>query len=441
MKRTHILFDGPAENQDERKYFYEGASPKFVNALKGYFTKYTSKVKSINLVLYLFNNLTLHNLFQELAEKGIKINIISIPLEGYDHSLPQKIIYPDGREAFPEKQTKYGLASGIYSSFENKESNYNLFIFPHTYIRSHRIKSFSRGKMPYSLHVKSLFIEFKTGKHVAGILSSNLAIRDLVKHDTMVLQPVADEEANACQLFFNHLIENSTHVIDYKELGQSINAQTILKDHPITQSTQFIAPFYKKSPEKAEGKIMELLATAKKRIWIMAQHLSAYNYQVPLNFKVRFKVNTKVTKPGILHKALEKGAEGVNLQCISQTYAETNAQHKKFREPVNKYNFHKFIDAYKKLPTASYFINDAVHSKYIIVDDVVIVSTFNYTPTQFIYLPYVEIKHFEHLKGVSYKGIFSEVGQMVVLTKKSHVSCFVKNFEFVKECKYTERMI
>lgn len=441
MMQTQILFDGPDDYPHQNHYPYEGSSPKFVKALKLYLGKYCHKIKSINLALYLFNNLELHHLFTELAKQGILINVVSIPLEGYDNSLPQRIIYHDGSEAFSEKQTKFSIATGIYESFQSKPENYNLFLFSHTYVRSPWIKSFSRGKIPYSLHIKSLLIEFNSGEFMSGLLSSNLAIRDTIKHDTFVLRQVKNEEANSHQFFFNHLIENSFALNEYREQSVNINAKVTLKKPPCYSSTYFMAPFYGRSPEISEKIINDILETAEKRIWIVAQHLSAYKYQIPLCYKTKINTNAQMNKNGILHKALLKGKEGVEIKCISQTFSDNTDNGKRFRKPVNSYNFHKFIQAFKELPNSAYYINNSVHSKYIIVDDTVIISTFNYTPTQFIYLPYVEIDKFQHIGNLRYKGIFSEVGQMIILRKKSETDCFLKNFEYIQDNKETMKVI
>ena len=80
------------------------------------------------------------------------------------------------------------MAEAIYNRIKSsRNSNFNLFIFPHMYIRSPRVRPFSRGDMPYSLHAKSIFIKYKNGGGAVGLTSSNLATRDMVKDEMMLL--------------------------------------------------------------------------------------------------------------------------------------------------------------------------------------------------------------------------------------------------------------
>ncbi len=441
MKQTHILFDDPGHYPMHHPYPFKGSSPKFINALKDFLYTYAKKIKSLQIALYLFNNLELHHLFQELAQQGIEINVVSIPLEGYDNTSPQKILKEDGSEAFKDKKTKCDLANLIYKSFHKESNCYRLFLFPHTYIRSHRIKSFSRGKIPYSLHIKSLLIEFHSGEYMSGIFSSNLAVRDAIKHDTFILYPLNKNEVIAHVDFFRHLIENSIPVSEYEETSNVVNTAITIKKQGESSSVHFIAPFYWDSPEKAQQIILELIEKAQHRIWIVAQHISAYTYNIPLNYKVKTETNSKHSKKGFLYQVVQKGKIGLDIQCISQTYSGNQPTNGNFRQATNKHSFSQFTKAYRDIANASYFVNPKVHSKYIIVDDKVIVTTFNYTPTQFMYLPYVKIQAFDHIENLQYEGIFSEVGQMKILEKKSDCECFARNFEFLKTREETTQVI
>ncbi len=431
MDRTIILFDEPPPKETNR-YSNIGPSPKIFNYLKSYLQEHQNEIESINLALYLFNNFELHSIFQKLALKGIKINVISIPLEGYDNSYPQTIYYDSGEWAFKKRQTKKSLAQIVYQGFINTPiEGYNLYIFPHAYIRSSKIKPFSRGKIPYSLHIKSLLISFKNGTVVNGLLSSNMAVRDLPKYDNMLLQELTGQQKKPVQLFFNHLINSSVHIRNYIQQINSINYPFHLEESNQCMNNYFVSPFYKNSPMVAEKIISELISSAQKRIWVMAQHLSAFNYSYPLNYRIKKKINVKKRVKGILYNLMEKANDGVQVKCLTQTYACDSEPTQKFRCPTNTYHFKQFITAYKKLPNASYGVNKNIHSKYIIVDDKVVVTTFNYTPSQFIYLPYVKIETFDYIPDLKYEGIFSEVGQLIKLESKKETNYYIENFESV----------
>jgi len=439
MRESYILFDSPADYPPETEYHHLGSSPKFAGFLKDYLLKNAQSISSVNLALYLFNNFGLHQTFRRLAEAGIKINIVSIPLEGYDDRLPKLIQNPEGVAELAKPHTKKSLAEIIYNSFvENPAPGYSLRIFSHTYIRSPKIKPFSRGQTPYSLHTKSLLIEFKNGKTLSGISSSNFALRDQIKHDVFVLYEAGKEEAESAKTFFAHLAEAS-HLIN--DVGKTEPYQSFKAENPgnaKNQGSMFFAPFYADSPVKAEETITRLFLSAQKRIWIMAQHISSFNYTVPLKFRVKVNTSAVQKKSGCLGALIQKGKEGIEVKCLSQTYFDASHPSEGFRMPVNTYNFGQFIREFRKLPNAGYAVNCNAHSKYIVVDDTVLATTFNYTPSQFIYLPYVNIARFENIPGLSFQGVYSEVGHMVKLDRKNEVECFVKNFGYVWADKLTK---
>ena len=74
-----------------------------------------------------------------------------------------------------------------------------------------------------------------------------------------------------------------------------------------------------------------------------------------------------------------------------------------------------------------YCANKNIHSKFIVADDHLIVTSFNYTPTQFIYLGHVDIPEFYHVPGHSYEGIHSEVGQMIILEDRKFADLLILN--------------
>jgi hypothetical protein len=429
LLKTQILFEEPLENKNAG-YPYYGASPKFIEFLKGFFAENASEIISIKLAIYLFNNFELHKTFIGLAEKGVKIDVVSIPLEGYDDISPQEIQPSADGFAFKQKQTKKSLATYVYDNFRTKPvDGYRLFIFPHTYIRSPKIKPFSRGEVPYSLHTKSMFIEMKGGKNLVGIFSSNLAMRDLPKYDFFVLREASETEAATTKHFFNHLLSQSVPVCEFAHQTNSFDFPIKDEEYTTNPDSLFFAPFYRNSPERAEKAISDLFLSAKDRIWVTAQHISAFHYNVPLNFRIKSQTNAVRKREGCLAALLRKGREGVEIKCLSQTYVDDGGlSDQKFREPVNTYNFRQFIGEFKKLPNAGYAVNENIHSKYIIVDDTVIATTFNYTPTQFISLPYVEIDGFENIPGLTYKGVFSEVGHLLRLERGEETEMFVNNF-------------
>lgn len=134
--------------------------------------------------------------------------------------------------------------------------------------------------------------------------------------------------------------------------------------------------------------------------------MAAFNY-VDINNEPR---------PGIFGTIFEKCRQGIDVKCLSQTYIDADGNSHGQRKPQNRDNFKNLIKQVNQLGHCSYSVNQNVHAKFIVVDDVVIVGTGNYTPTEFIYGD-VKIDCFKapELNGVSYRGIFSEVAHYMIM--------------------------
>jgi phosphatidylserine/phosphatidylglycerophosphate/cardiolipin synthase-like enzyme len=206
----------PSDTERQYEFYSKGCSPTIFDKLVGYLKRYENKTVRIYVALYLFNNALLHEEFKLLANKGVEIIVISIPLEGYDKNNAQFIRDENTRQSiYPQKMTKYDLAQRIYSEFTQPDfnQNYKLLVFPHLYVRSSTVRPFSRGNMPYSLHTKSLFIERQdTDKSAVALTSSNLAVRDLRKYETMLIVEGNEEANHSAAAFFHTLIINSIDI-------------------------------------------------------------------------------------------------------------------------------------------------------------------------------------------------------------------------------------
>ncbi|MDP5061599.1 MAG: hypothetical protein NWP64_06735, partial [Maribacter sp.] len=85
----------------------------------------------------------------------------------------------------------------------------------------------------------------------------------------------------------------------------------------------------------------------------------------------------------------------------------------------------------------SYFVNEHLHSKFIIIDDMLIYCSYNFTPTQFIFLDKVNISKFKNMPDVSYEGIHCEVGMHLVIKDLNTVTAFEKNVQEIIKNKET----
>ncbi|MBX4271753.1 topoisomerase DNA-binding C4 zinc finger domain-containing protein [Clostridium estertheticum] len=370
---------------------------------------------------------------------GIEINIISIPMEGYDCNKPEPIVdLNTGLPTYVTDKTKADLAQEIYSEFINHSkinAKYKLYIFPHMYLRSSRVNPFSRGNMPYSLHIKSFYIKFKNQGGTIALTSSNLAVRDLIKWDNMIL---IENETNSvindsAQYFYTCLIEQSIPIKmfdpskDWTKTSIELRNYDYIPDKNPFVGNYYIAPFYEDSPDIIETKIIKLLHNAKERIYICAQHIGAYNYSFNSTFKYNEEGGT-TRKGGFLKELLTLQNKSLDIRCLSQTFVNENGHSHGCRAPKNKSSFSRFIKEFKRKNIGQYAANSIVHSKFIIIDDILIISTCNFTPTQFIYLKYVNIPKFDKIPGKSYRGIHCEVGQFIFIKDAALCKNLIEDF-------------
>lgn len=435
MAKFYLFSEDYSSYTNPKKFYSQGSSPKILKEFINYIEKNQNRIDSIYLCLYLYNNPILDAFLEQLSIQGIKIRIVSIPLEGYDASKPQDIYNIENGSIEYSKQTKYSFAKRIYNRIRiRNDENFKLYIFPHMYIRSQRVKPFSRGNMPYSLHTKSVLIKFKDGTGVTGLTSSNLAARDLIKDEVMLL--IEDDVAMnlEAESFFRNIINYSYTIKVFDEMKNWMNFSMPVTEKKIDCNnyyTYYTAPFYKDSQNLIEEHLIKLLHTAKHRILICAQHICSYNYFYNADFSSNPGKSGYVKKSGILNEVIKKSKEGLIVKCLSQTFVDAKRNSHNCRRPENVKAFMDFIREYEKNKNSSYAVNSSVHSKYIVIDDMAIITTCNFTPTQFIYLDKVNIEKFDNIPNISYCGIHSEVGQFLFVRNKDLCNILVSNFDSI----------
>ncbi|WP_299319521.1 hypothetical protein [uncultured Maribacter sp.] len=435
------FFDEP-ENYKNRFDFYEqGGSPLLIEKFIETIEEQKNDIEEINISWYLYNNQHLHDYLKKIAANGIIVNVISIPLEGYDHNKPKFLKNLVTGEKSDTSVTKYNLARKIYGEMYRSTSheNFNLYVFPHLYVRSARVKKFSRGSLPYSLHIKSAYIKKKKG-YILLLSSSNLAVRDLVKNETMICiedEPNYEENIKA---FYKNLISNSIAIKDYKtSLNTTCNTYNKL-EYKFSNSVFITAPFYDNSANILEKTLSGYIVAAKERIIVCSQHLAAFNYK--FNAKHHATINKSEIRKGILGDVITMANKGIKVTCLSQTFApetEDAAKFKeiKFRRPVNTNSFQQFYSKVKSSKNIEYYVNEHIHSKFILIDNTLIYCSYNFTPTQFIYLDNVNITQFTNMPELNYSGIHCEVGMHLVIKDQNTIKAFENNVGSIKHKKET----
>lgn len=429
--KYYPYFDSPKNYPKHSSYYSWGGSPELLRKLGWYLRERENDIKEVSISFYLFNNYNLHQYFKSLANKGVKINVVSIPLEGYDHKKPKYISEhcSKTKKYYHNKITKYEAAKMVYSEFDERSNpNYKLYIFPHMFIRSKYVHPFSRGRMPYSLHIKNAYIELKNGNGSMFLTSSNMAVRDLVKEENLLIIENDTELNKQTKAYFSHLQKNSIEINNFNTEDNYYSYPITQFNAPINADSIILAPFYTNSAALAETRIKTLIDHASKRIYISGQHISSYKYSIRKSNLFEKEKAGRVEKTGFLFNVLQKASQGIDVKILSQTFVDENGNSHNCRRPGNIRSFQEFTSAYSKHKKLQYFVNDDLHNKFIIIDNLVIITTFNYTPTQFMYLPFVEINKFENIPRLKYKGVFSEVGQMVIVRNSAVLEKYLQQF-------------
>lgn len=431
------VFDSPFEykNRTAFDFFAQGCSPQILSTIIQILEDNKEYISKVQFALYLYNNKVLADKLIQLANEGLEINIISIPLDGYDNRKPQNIIDVNNGQIVYKNVTKYDLAKDIYKTAETIENlKYKLYLFPHMYLRSERVIPFSRGAMPYSMHTKSFYFEYKNGGGIVGLMSSNIAVRDLSKFESLICFEGDAGEVYETKEFFNNLTKWSVFIKEFDKTKDWSNYNIVPEKITQVSNVFYTAPFIVDSNSKAEEILSNILLSAKKRIYICAQHISAYKYSYDSKYK-NGNGSGAISCPGLLSKLFEIDSHNVDVKILSQTYVDENGQSSinniSCRAPANKFNFSQFVRDFKRNKTGDIRVNEGVHEKFIIVDDAVIISTFNYTPTQFIYLGYVNISSFVKMPDAKYSGIHSEVGQFIKINEANVVEAYLDRFNSI----------
>ena len=137
----HAYFDGPHNYKHPLDFYEQGGSPLLLKRFIDTIDAQKQDIVEINVSWYLYNNRLLHNYLKTLSKTGIVVNIVTIPLEGYDHSKPQLLKDLDTEKQRKESVTKYDLAREIFAEMYKSEDhpNLNLFFFS-TFVREERLR-------------------------------------------------------------------------------------------------------------------------------------------------------------------------------------------------------------------------------------------------------------------------------------------------------------
>lgn len=321
----------------------------------------TNDVEEIHLALYLFNNRHLYDELLELANKGVKIVITSIPLTGYDRRKIKDAVY-------------------VYNKVI-KDGMIDLRIFPHMYMWYGA--EYAGGGASYSFHIKAGIIKYKDAKAKVFLTSGNLAPGDPTHSESAVFveTSLGSSLTQTYQAFFNEIENRAKPFEEYNKLVQGLSPELQqafdfsfvgginMIDLSLTQASQafFTAPLItvngKGSNHFARERLVSIILSARQRLLLCAQHshdispFNGYTGQTTINSIIKAKRDN----PDMEVKVLKQVSSSGLADKRRAAFVEGHLYHAGISQRVNK----------------------LVHNKFVVVDDTVVITTGNFTATQF----------------------------------------------------------
>lgn len=403
-----ILFLEMPKMPSERKNYQWGSSMELLKKFIDFLDKEADNISEIYLSMRMYNNGVLHEKMEAFANRGIKVTVISIPLIGYSDGYPGKIYKYETGDSYRDNATKYSLAEEIYKDIEKLNSeNYILRIFDHTYVG--KFSNYARYAQ-FSLNTNSIYIKYKDGrKTVTGLTSSNLAVKDKPVAAFMLLVENSPASRETTEKFFSNLLKYSVKPSDWQDSHPDYCYEMETADDGDDENIEmnyFTAPFILNSPIKIEQKITDIISNARERIYICAEELTAFNYR-DINGEKRSGILGAIIEKC---KRFEQSGQRIEVKCLSRTYVNLCGPWYGSRKPKYSDNFKSLIRKVNQFRSCSYSVNKYVNAKFIVVDNIIIVGTSDYTPTEFLYGD-VE----DNFRYISYRGKCSEVTHYIII--------------------------
>jgi hypothetical protein len=368
-----------------------GSNPEVYYGIEQELKARESDIREIHLALYLFNNLRLYQLIKGLARsRQIDVVITSTPLAAYDE-----------RKIENARRIYYDVAE--FCKTPSTRGNFIFLIYPHMYIWHGA--EYAEAKASYSFHVKAGYILYKDGSCKLFLTSCNMSPGDPYHSESAVVledPSCGSPFSYAFKRFFQELETLAVPWCKYASLigGLSRELQMVadfvfvgkhgLKDwvEESTNSAFFTGPFIKisgrGSTHFAREKIVETIMEAEKRVLVCGQHvhdIAPFNgYAGPT--LIEAIAEKKRNSPDLDVRILKQVSSAGLADKRRAAFAECHLDYAGIKQRVNK----------------------LVHDKFIVVDDKVIISTANFTATQFGWgeraMELVVEKGIDHVKTV-----------------------------------------
>lgn len=338
-----------------------GSNAEIYNDISSELEERTGEIEEVHLALYLFNNIRLYRKLLEIANKGARVIVTSIPLTGYD------------RRKIREAEHVYLQAL--------EDDKIELKIFPHMYFWYGA--RYAGDGASYSFHIKAGLIKYFDGTSKVFITSGNLAPGDPTHSETAVFIEAPDDALiiERYSLFFEEIERRSIDSVIYHEASANLprelkkvfdfsfigGTEKINLSKENTKEAFFTAPFIKVegvgSNHYARERLVELVLTAKERLLVCAQHSHDID---PFNGYMDKTLISSIME-------LKKSQPRIDIRILKQV-ASSGLADKRRASFVESHLYHAGVQQKH---------NRLVHDKFIVSDEKVVVGTGNLTATQF----------------------------------------------------------
>jgi len=367
--------------------------------------------EEIHIAAYLFNNPIYYDFLSGLARKGCKIKITSLPLRGYT----DKDTWVEG---YTEKISAQQVAKRIYNKV-NSTRNMEIEIFPHLYVWYGAL--YADGGASYSFHVKAIYAKFPKSENKCIISSGNFMLADAFHSDNLLVLEGIPKYEMAFRTFFSDLekysIPYNKFCLKFKsysdEFLYAFTGREINLRKSKFKDCFFTSPFYlyngEGSNHYAGNRIIKLIGKSSDRIWICAQHFhDIVSYDTERETIIKTLYDKYNSNPQVHFRFLK--------QVPHTSLAD------KRRAGIAETLFQFVMQAEQRY-------NKLVHDKFMIIDDTLLVSTGNYTTTQFAF----GIRKMDFKKGnhkISKEDNFSEVNGFAIIPScpKTGLKKYEKHF-------------
>jgi len=318
-------------------------------------------IKEVHLALYLFNNLHLYHALLRIASSGARVVVTSLPLTGYD-------------------RRKIHDAEDVYNRVI-EDGNIMLRVFPHMYVWYGA--RYAGGGASYSFHIKAGLIKYRDGVSKALITSGNLAPGDPTHSETAIFMEANRNYPPITMFneFFNEIERRAVPFEGYHNLVQRfpqelqqlfdfsyVGCLNMVNFIPNQASHAFFtSPWItiggRGSNHYAREKLVETISSARRRLLVCAQHSHDLS---PFNGYPGETMISSITEA-------KRAIPGLDVRVLKQVASSGLADKRRAA----------FVEGHLYYAGVPQRVNRLVHDKFIIADETAVITTGNFTATQF----------------------------------------------------------